>query len=376
MVSKVLGSVKAYDWGDPDTIREFARIDAKEDRIAELWFGTHPSGPSQTEDGGSLLDLIHSQTNNSLAPSSSGLQGELPFLVKLLSAERALSIQVHPSSQQALEGFRREEELGIALDSAVRTYQDANHKPELLLALSPFKAMNGFRRLSETMSLLDEIGARTFLDFWRSESVRPKLEAVIPWLLEIECNSSLIESTVDEISSSTPSSSLARFIRRNIIGIANDYPGDPGILVAMFLNHVSLRPGQILKTLPGTVHAYLEGFGVEVMSNSDNVVRGGLTSKYVDREEFSRVADFTESSPCIIGELRNSPVAVDSKTTVSGGFSDSSAPGSSMILNLGEELLVGALPLARGEAAWIGKSEAGVDIDSVDSNFLVISTSL
>jgi len=230
---------------------------------AEWWMGTHPLLPSTLDDGAPLESL----------------SGELPYLLKLMAAARPLSLQTHPDSIQAEEGFEREERLGVPRNSPTRVYRDPFAKPEMLCAVTGFDTLCGFRPVDDTVSLLHEIDAHDLAVYLQHE----KLATTVASLYRREFD---IASTIAACRQhARPEASL-------VSELTEKYPGDPSVVVTLLLNRVMLAPGEAVFLGPGNMHAYLRGFGVEVMGNSDNVVRGGMTVKHVDVEELLRVLDF------------------------------------------------------------------------------------
>jgi len=225
--------------------------------------GTHPLAPSTLDDGSSLESVA----------------GELPYLLKLMAAAEPLSLQTHPDRITAEAGFEREEELGIPRDSAQRLYRDPFAKPEMLCALTTFDTLCGFRLVDDTIALLREIDARDLAEFLQHEKLATTVAALYRGELD-------------------PTSTIAacrqsRGVEANLVcELADHYPGDPSVAVTLLLNRVMLSAGEAVFLGPGNMHAYLRGFGVEVMGNSDNVVRGGMTVKHIDVEELLRVLDF------------------------------------------------------------------------------------
>ncbi|MGC5222251.1 mannose-6-phosphate isomerase, class I [Micromonospora sp. DT81.3] len=277
---------KDYAWGSRTLIAGLEGREASEAPEAEVWFGDHSGGPARLDDGsGKTLDTW-------LAQNADGAPDRLPYLLKLLAAASPLSIQVHPSKEQAVEGFARE--AGKPMDAADRNYRDDNHKPELLVALSEtFEALCGLRPLDATRRLAAALGdglgpaaLRARLD--RTEDDADILREVIGWLLsgaaDVEV-ASLIEAigSAESIEFAAELSSARR--------IASVYPGDPGVIVALLMNHVVLHRGEGVFLRAGLLHAYLSGLGVEIMAASDNVLRGGLTPKHVDVDELLAVLD-------------------------------------------------------------------------------------
>ena len=278
MLSRISGVTKNYDWGSKDLIPDYFGLDASSKPIAEIWFGTHPLGESETLEG-------HK-------PLSEELGKQLSFLVKLLSAERALSIQVHPNSQQAKDGFHYEQAAGIALDDPARNYKDDSHKPEALIALTRFEALCGFRPRVDLIQVFTEFG-NSEPDF---ASLAKKLNDGAPLAEIFEsliANTELAKRFAESVDPSQ-SNSIANKSRELVEKLLTQFPGDTGALVALMLNEVSLEAGEAIYLPAGNIHAYLSGLGLEVMAASDNVLRSGLTSKHVDVAEVLKLADFSE----------------------------------------------------------------------------------
>jgi mannose-6-phosphate isomerase len=284
-------SVKHYHWGHPSLIPDFlGKANPDGGPVAEVWMGTHPGGPSQVETAEGLKDL------RSIYPAG------LPFLLKLLAARQALSIQAHPNLEQAQSGFFWENERGLALTDPRRNYKDSNHKPEVLVALgAPFWGLAGFREASEIRTDLEALNRLAaaplpLLDELRAALDRGGLKPLTRSLLCAHREAWQVqEPAMLEAFAHWPSP-IARWYPK----LAKDFPGDPSVLFLVILNLFCLEPGAALFIPAGCFHAYLEGFGLELMAASDNVLRGGLTPKPVDREELERIAVFESSRPQIL----------------------------------------------------------------------------
>jgi mannose-6-phosphate isomerase len=278
MLIRILGVEKNYDWGSKDLIPNYFGLNLSSKPIAEIWFGTHPLGESKS--AVSSLPL-------------GGLIGKkLSFLVKFLSADRSLSLQVHPNASQAKMGFDFEQSKQISLDDPKRSYKDNSHKPEVLVALTRFEALCGFRPRKESIQVFEEFG-KFDVEF---ESLAQNLAGGLPLSKIFESlilNSDLAQRFTNTVNQSQ-SGSLAQNARELVEKLLLQFPGDTGALVAVMLNHVWLEPGEAIYLPAGNLHVYLSGLGVEVMAASDNVVRSGLTSKNVDIPEVLKLADFSE----------------------------------------------------------------------------------
>jgi mannose-6-phosphate isomerase len=278
MLSRISGVTKNYDWGSTDLIPNFFGLEKPNKPIAEIWFGTHPLGESE------------SITENK--PLSESIGKQLSFLVKLLSAEKALSIQVHPNSQQAKDGFHFEQAQGIALDDPKRNYKDASHKPEALVALTSFQALCGFRPRADLIQVFTEFGKSEpdFSSLAQKLNGGAQLAEVFESLIANQELAKRFTKSVDSSQSDAITQKSRDLVERLLI----QFPGDTGALVALMLNEVSLEPGEAIYLPAGNIHAYLSGLGLEVMAASDNVLRSGLTSKHVDVAEVLKLADFNE----------------------------------------------------------------------------------
>ncbi len=284
----ITGARRRSPWGSATAIPELLGEEPDGRPVAELWFGAHPDAPSRTADGRTLDELIAADPAAVLGPAVLDRFGpRLPYLLKVLAAERTLSIQAHPGPEQARAGFAKEEAAGIPRDAPERNYRDDNHKPELLCALTPFDALCGFRPAEETLRILQRLALPELADLAARlrgpDPLRTAVTAVLQHPDPGRLGASLAARAAGE-----PEGPL-----RGVALAAQDHPGDAGVVLALLLNHVRLQPGEAIYLGAGNVHAYLRGTGVEVMANSDNVLRGGLTSKHVDVPELLAVADFT-----------------------------------------------------------------------------------
>ena len=306
-MDRLAGVIKPYDWGQLDALADMLGHPAPGHPEAEYWLGAHPGGPATLESSGTTLDVAIARSPiELLGPEVAERFGGLPFLVKLLAARQALSIQTHPSAAQAAAGYAREEAGGPARDAPDRNYRDANHKPELICALTPFEARCGFRPAARTDAVLGCLGPA--LDPVRQQLASVGPAATATWLLGLDgpeaahlarttvaaASDLLARATVaaasDLVATGTDIAGIGAEAEATV-AIGQAFPDDVGVVVALLLNHVVLEPGQALFLEAGTLHAYLNGFGVEVMANSDNVVRGGLTSKHVDVDELVAIVD-------------------------------------------------------------------------------------
>ncbi len=292
-----------YDWGDERFIAELQGRAVSGRPEAELWIGAHPKAPSLLADGSRPLPAaIADDPQGLLGAETAERFGTLPFLAKVLAAAQPLSIQAHPSQAQAVAGWERENRAGTPIDSPSRIYRDSTHKPELICALTSFEAKCGFRPLDRTRALFDDLGGDGLGELRERLAVdgapADVLAEVLAWLLRSRTGGGpeLAAAVVDAAAAAAPGGPFDRELRWTG-EIARIHPGDVGVVVALLLNHVVLEPGQALFLGAGNLHAYLRGAGIELMASSDNVVRGGLTSKRIDVEELLAIVDCSPSEP-------------------------------------------------------------------------------
>jgi mannose-6-phosphate isomerase len=286
------GVTQHYAWGSPTAIPHLLGTAPDGRPHAELWFGAHPGGPSRAPQlGTSLAELIAADPRLLLGRAVVSRFGpRLPFLLKVLAAQRCLSIQVHPTRTQAEEGYAAEDRAGVPLDSPMRNYRDSNHKPELLCALTDFQALCGFRPPAETGRLLAALGLGELSVLRALLAGGDGLRAAFTYLLTLPDPQPLAAAVARHAAQLMGEwAPLASAIAL----IADDFPGDVGVVLALLLNHVRLRPGEAIYVPAGNVHAYLRGTGVEIMASSDNVLRCGLTDKHVDVAELCKITDFS-----------------------------------------------------------------------------------
>jgi mannose-6-phosphate isomerase len=315
--------VQPYAWGSRTAIAELqGRQVPSPEPEAELWMGAHPSAPSVVErpDGRTTLEaVIAADPAGELgAECVEKFGGRLPFLLKVLAAEKALSIQVHPSRKQAEAGFAEENARGLAAGAAGRNYVDDWPKPEMLFALTRFEMLAGMRSAADAGELfaalavpeLTRIAAE--LTAGSAENSSAALTRALATLLSwpLAQRSALIAAVVEAcerlaIGGGPYSAACAATVR-----IAGDHPGDMGIVASLLLRHVVLTPGQAVFMRAGGLHAYLHGTGIELMANSDNVVRAGLTGKHIDIPELLKLTDPSIGLPLIEGQDLGNGVAV------------------------------------------------------------------
>jgi len=297
--------IREYAWGSRSAIAELLAQPTPSPRPqAEIWMGAHPTDPSRARCRDSwvpLPDLLREDPTGLLGERvAARFGGELPFLFKVLATAQPLSIQAHPNREQAREGFERENAAGIALGARERSYPDPHPKPELLCALSPFSALCGFRPIPEIVLAFRESAVDAFsteVGFLESEGDSKALERFFSavWNADADRIGRGIEQAVTNAKRRSEDPAA-----RWMTAIAALYPGDAGVLAPLYLNLVSLAPGEAMYLGAGELHSYLEGTGIEIMGNSDNVLRGGLTAKHVDIPELCRVLRFEPHEPEVL----------------------------------------------------------------------------
>lgn len=390
-VELLRGAIRTYAWGSRTAIAEFTgRPVPTAHPEAELWFGAHPADPARllTPDGEvSLLDTLAADPEGQLGPAHARFGDTLPFLVKVLAADEPLSLQAHPSTEQAAEGYRREDRLGIPVSSPIRNYRDSSDKPELLVALHPFEALAGFRPAARTVELLQALSVSDldpFIDLLSDQSDADGLRALFTtWITAPQPDLDVLVPAVLDGAIHYISSGASEFAAevKTVLELGERYPGDAGVLAALLLNRISLAPGEAIFLAAGNLHTYLHGVGLEVMANSDNVLRGGLTPKHVDVPELLRVLDFaptTEAAlrppthrdgPELAYQTPTEEFAV-SALTLDGGYLghevDAPSPhdGPQILLCTEGSATVhaksGALTLHRGSAAWVASDDGPI----------------
>ncbi len=308
-------TVQHYAWGGRDAIPALLGKPDPEGRpCAELWMGAHPSAPSKaiTDAGPKPLDeLIASDPEALLGPVLAARYGQLPFLFKVLSAAEPLSIQAHPSKRKAELGFARENLAGVPLGAPDRNYKDANHKPEMAVALEPFTALCGFRPADELVRNMKIAAGERWEDFGRRFERNPgKVELSVSFYGVVSRSAEDREGIIER---ARPR--LERALQAGVGGqekaaalatlaLMDRYPRDIGALAPLILNLVELEPGQGIYIGAGVLHAYLRGTALEIMANSDNVLRGGLTPKHIDIPELVSTLDFEMRAPELLAAER------------------------------------------------------------------------
>jgi mannose-6-phosphate isomerase len=374
--------VQRYAWGSVDGISDTLGIpNPGGGPLAEIWMGAHPSAPSTAIVDGSkvgLDELIRRDPQEALGASVVGKLGSsLPFLFKVLSAGTPLSIQAHPSKRKAQLGFERENLGGIPVDASERNYRDPNHKPEMAVALTRFELICGFRPVAEIIENMRLVAPGEFeraLERLERDPSRVELSVFFYGLISADerAHAKLLAAASTGIaaaldSGKAPAGREGAF--RWVLRIMEFFPGDVGAILPLVLNHIVLEPGQAAFIAPGELHAHLTGTCLEIMANSDNVIRGALTKKFVDLPELVSVLSFnpervmpvlpSEAAPCEEAYPTFVPDFEISKISVGAGRAyRRSSRGPEILLCTSGEVQIRcpgepALPLARGEAAFV-----------------------
>ncbi len=361
-------------WGSIDAIPSLLGTPVDGRPHAELWMGAHERGPATLERDGvtrTLDEVIAANPVAELGSTVAGRYGALPYLFKVLAAQRPLSLQMHPNPEQARAGYAAEDAAQVPVDAFHRSFRDRNHKPEMICAVTRFEGLCGFRDPKVTRSLLDRF-ALDELDPVSEALRRPDperaLRAALAWTVtqpEAEAAelAHLVAGRAAEITDPGPFVDEIRWA-----GLIGDYyPGDLGIVTALLLNYVDLAPGEALFLGAGNLHAYLRGTAVEVMANSDNVVRGGLTPKHIDVPVLLELVDSNPTAAPVqraADAVHHYDAAVDefSLTRVRGETAvERRLAGPEIILVVGGTATVDVAgdpeALSRGQIAWIPASD-------------------
>lgn len=308
-----------YAWGSRSAIADFRGVTPSGGPEAELWLGAHAGSPARVVDEASvgrpdLAAWIAADPEQALGAALAARGPRLPFLLKLLAAAEPLSLQAHPTPEQARAGFAREEADGVPVTAYDRNFRDEYHKPELIVAVSEtFDALSGFRPLDEVRGVLEVLRAADAASETPEPAALDLLEAhlagaqplrdTVEWLLRDgrggdTGEAAWVTERVTVLSASDAARRSPYALSFETVGtLADVYPGDPGIVISLLLNRVRLRRGEALYLAAGNIHAYLDGLGIELMAASDNVLRGGLTPKHIDVTELLDVLDFTPIAP-------------------------------------------------------------------------------
>ncbi|MGW3390934.1 mannose-6-phosphate isomerase, class I [Streptomyces cinereoruber] len=366
-MDRLVNTVRPYAWGSTTAIPELLGTAPTGEPQAEMWMGAHSGAPSRTERG-PLHELIDADPVRELGERTVERFGpHLPFLFKILAAAAPLSLQVHPDLDQARAGFAAEEAAGIPIDAPHRTYKDANHKPELICALTPFEGFCGFRAPADAADLIAALGVdslKPYVDLLHAHPEEAALREVLTALLTADP-----EEMAHTVAEATAAADRLGGAHAPYARLAHHYPSDPGVVAAMLLHHVRLKPGEALYLGAGVPHAYLDGLGVEIMANSDNVLRCGLTPKHIDVTELLEVVRFDPADPAVL-RPEASPSGEEVYETPTDEFrlsrfvraegaapNDLTAPTPQILLAVAGRPTAGDLPLAPGESVFVPAGE-------------------
>jgi mannose-6-phosphate isomerase len=380
--------VRAYAWGSRTVIADLLGQEVPSPHPqAEMWLGAHPADPSYLvhADGArvSLLDELRGDPRGTLGSErSERWDGTLPYLLKVLAADEPLSLQAHPTIEQARAGFAQEEAAGIPRDAPDRNYKDANHKPELICALTELDALVGFRDPAVTVRLLRALDVAELASHTELLAAQPDADGLralfTTWItLPQAVLDTLVPALQEGCVPLAGGDGVFSTEARTVLELSERYPGDAGVLAALLLNRVTIEPGEALYLPAGNLHAYLSGAGIELMANSDNVLRGGLTPKHVDVPELLRVLDFRATPPPIVAGkpdgdwvrydtpaeeflLRRFDGAPGEPVSVPDGGPRIllCTAGAARVRLLGRDLEIG-----RGASLWLAASDTGVTIE-------------
>lgn len=302
----IQGTVQPYAWGSMTALPALLGEEPTGEPQAELWFGAHSRSPSTIE-GQPLDQLISASPEAMIGAAAVAAYGpKLPFLVKILAIAQPLSMQAHPSRTQAEAGFAREEANGPDLEADDRIYRDSWPKPELVCALEPSEVLCGFRDPRQTFALFQALGASSALALLEPLAHGGSAEIAVVFERILRGDHSHVVRDVlkaaQRVSSASPEGALAA----TAVELAGHYGHDSSILAALLMNRLTLRRPDGLFLGAGNLHAYLSGMVVEVMANSDNVIRGGLTGKHIDVDELLTLVDFTPITPSLVDCVEDS----------------------------------------------------------------------
>ena len=310
-VFKLQGKVQHYAWGGASYIPQLLQLDNPDNKpFAEYWMGAHDNAPAQlVDEDGSVLSLneyIREHPQESLGTYTTGRFGRLPYLLKILDVKDMLSIQVHPTKRNAELEFAAENKKGVALNAPNRNYKDDNHKPELMLALSEFYLLHGFKPEEELLEVLRSVPELVFLSPVFERKGYQELYRTVMEMPQAEVNR-VLQPLLDRIVPAYEAGQLKKeeedfWAARAALTYNDSGKIDRGIFSIYFFNLLNLHPGEAIFQDAGLPHAYLEGQNVEIMANSDNVLRGGLTPKHVDVSELLKHVRFEATHPRIIME--------------------------------------------------------------------------
>jgi mannose-6-phosphate isomerase len=364
LILKITNDAKAYDWGSKDLIPDVLGFESTGAPMAEVWFGTHPLSPATVAESGTLSDAIGHN---------------LDFMLKFLAAEYPLSIQVHPNELQAYAGFLAEDAAGVQIDSPVRNFKDQSAKREAIVAITDFDLLAGLRPLEKIQGSMFELahlvseGPSSLLHRYAAlAEATDGHRALLGDILAGDKPSPMLQQLLDELCAVVPGRPASELIDYPLIALmVQKFGADRGLLLALTMRRFKLTPGTAVFVETGVPHCYLSGLGVEILSSSDNVLRGGLTTKHVSAADFMAMLDISASvkaapqqpSQLGAGLWRYNFGPIDfalHRISVSGAnmLIDFSLPGESVLVCTAGELAISnsqeeRVVLRRGEAAYL-----------------------
>ena len=349
-----------YDWGSPSAIPEFMGVAATGEPVAELWLGTHDFGPSEIADSSQLL---------------SDTVGRIPFMLKLLAPERPLSIQVHPASEDAAEGYAKENAFGIPIDSVERTYKDPYAKPEMVYALTTFDTLVGFRPTAEILRMFaiadTKLANRLMAQLQNDPGFAGIVRLVESILLDDSVTDDDLVELIERCSQLADAGVDVRRAFLSVVELAKHFPRDRGLLVSMLMNRLTLQPGEAAYLEPGIIHAHMSGMCVELQGASDNVLRAGFTNKHIDVQAMLNTLRFGMSrlsrvSPLVLDDYTEVFQLPDFALAVTGSPNNDVVPlgfpVQKFVMCIGGEAVISnstgeTLNLARGESLYADESD-------------------
>ncbi len=369
---KIKGAVQHYAWGGFEYIPTFLGVENQTRPFAEYWLGAHPSHPSFLEGGQNLHDYLKQNPIVS-RENSQHVWNDLPYLFKILDVKKMLSIQVHPDKASAIEGFERENAAGIPIDASNRNYKDANHKPEMMVALGDFYLLHGFKNERKLNNQLECMPELSFLHKYFEGNDYKRLYEFIMRLPQIEIDA-LLEPLANRILPLYENGELDKtsedfWAARAVKDFCSKGQFDRGIFSMYFFNLVHLKKGEGIFQAQGIPHAYLEGVNVEVMANSDNVLRAGLTEKHIDVEELLKYVLFEGVNPRILNasdpehKIFKAPVKefeLHQHTATSGKITINAHAGEIWWMEYGEAQIKyhnNVMTIKNGEAVYVSEDE-------------------
>lgn len=373
--------IQDYAWGSTTSINQLFNIPNPDNKPqAEIWMGAHPNGCSHIELDGQLTrldDVINQDKSAILGDQTTQTFNELPYLFKVLAAAQALSIQVHPSKKASEIGFDKENKAGIDIKAANRNYKDPNHKPELVYALTTYQAMNGFRDYPAIIKPFEKIGIEVLqqdVAALKANQTPEGLSAFFEAILSLEGDrkTSALNALMAHVEKNTQYDTAAL-----ILELAEQYPGDVGLFAPLMLHVITLQPGEAMFLYACTPHAYIKGTGLEIMANSDNVLRAGLTPKYIDVPELvaNTLCEPKPSAdlllaPIVKDNAKHYPIPVDDfKFSVYHGDSNITCESAEIIFAIDQDVTLhhqsgNMLCITKGQSAFIPLSTQQYQVES------------